>query len=609
MRHTLSVVLAIICLVLLTWSIALAQEEGGEEEGTPAPEEGEQTPIPSPEAIEAPPPPAEEQPPDAEPIDEPPVEEGSSSYEESAAPAAEESPFRFNGFIQTQGGMFTSTEDNQTRDGFPTDHGSLWGQPSMFRNTLQLEADYQPIPQGRLHAVFRGVRSASLLADRYAQFPGLPADTTFNRDERVQQAKREAVWKNFYNEADLRELYVDIDATSWLNFRLGRQQVAWGETANARLMDMINPIDSTWHLSLLENYEDQRIPMWIAKSLIDIMPISASLELVFVPILVPEETVTIPLTFVGAWGLPVAPKNDYVSDLKIVEKKLIYPDTNLEDARWGANWKHIIGPFSYSLAYYHGHLLSPPIPYYVEQAVQANEEGYHEATVYLHFPRQDTYGASMELVFDRPIGTVVRVEGTYLPDRTYPVSSYMSAGYAPDGGRGWYESPEDPNRTRADFYAQERDTWNYAVVLQRANVIRFLNPTSSIITQFQFIQTIVPEGPYIDEEMADGSKQENKNWYILDIPGYDTTKVAKIATMYAGAITTSYLHGMISPFILGVYDETSQSGLLSTNLNFAFGNNWRIKLGYNLILGDDPYRGLGLFRDRDEVNLRIRYQL
>jgi len=48
---------------------------------------------------------------------------------------------------------------------------------------------------------------------------------------------------------------------------------------------------------------------------------------------------------------------------------------------------------------------------------------------------------------------------------------------------------------------------------------------------------------------------------------------------------------------------------LSTNLNFAFGNNWRIKLGYNLILGDDPYRGLGLFRDRDEVNLRIRYQL
>ena len=565
MKHALSVILAIGCLVLLSWSVAISQEDSGDEEGTPVPGEGEATPPPEPVTEE----PQALEPEEPAPEDEPMY----TPSEEEAGAAEEESHFAFNGFIQSQGGIFASTERNETEHAFPTDHGSLWGQPSMFRNTLQLEADWRPMGQVRLHAVFRGVRSSSLLADRYAQFPGLRADTTYNRDERVQQAKREAVWAAYYNENDLRELYVDIDATSWLNFRVGRQQVAWGETANARLMDMINPVNSTWHLSLLENYEDQRIPMWIAKSLVDIMPIHASVEVVFVPILVPEESVTVPLTFVGAWGLPLAPKNDYVSDLWIVEKKPIYPDTDLEDARWGVNWRQVFGPFSYSLAYYHGHLLSPPIPSYVEQAVQGNEQGYHEATVYMRFPRQDTYGASMELVLDRPIGTVVRVEGTFLPDRTYPVSSYLSVGYAPDGGRGWYESPVDPNRIRADFYSEERDTWNYAVVLQRANQIRFLNPTSSIITQFQFIQTIIPDGPYIEEQLADGSTRENKNWYILDIPGYDTTKVSKISTMYAAAITTSYAQGLFSPLIVGIYDENSRSGLVSTNLNFAFGNN------------------------------------
>lgn len=522
----------------------------------------------------------------------------------------DESNFSLNGYIQTQGGIFVSTEENSIdSNGYPDDHGGLWGQPSMFRNTLQLEADWQPLGQVALHGVFRGVRSASLLADRYAQFPDMTADTTYNHDEHVQYEKRRRVADQFYQEADIRELFVDIYPADWLSFRIGRQQVAWGETANARLMDMINPIDSTWHLSILEAYEDQRIPLWIGKMLVDIFPLDASIEVVFAPMIDdPEDTVTVPLTFVGAWGVPVAPENDYLSDLVIVQKKMLYPDDNLEDARWGARWKHIIGPITYTLAYYHGHQLSPPIPSYVDQLPTLTPDGKHEVIVYLEFPRQDTYGASFEFSLPRPISTVVKAEGTFNPDYTYPANSYMYPGFAPDGGEGWRRSPEDPDILRSDMYTEERDTWSYAVVLQRPNQIRFLNPTSSIITQLQLIQTIIPEGPYIDEELADGSKKENKSWYLVSIPGYDCSKISKIQTIYAAGILTSYAHGMVSPFILMLYDENSRSGAFSGALNFSFGNNWRIKLAYNMIMAEDPYDGLGLFRDRDEVNMRIRYQ-
>lgn len=534
----------------------------------------------------------------------------SSSY---AMAQDDESDFSLTGYIQSQGGIFVSMHENEVDDnGFPSDHGGFWGQPSMFRNTLLLTADWQPMGQVRVHAVFRGARSASLLADRYAQYPLLLAATSYDHDEDVQYEKRKRVAEKYYQEADLRELYVDIDATDWLNFRIGRQQVAWGETANARLMDMINPTDNTWHLSLYEAYEDQRIPMWIAKALIDITPINANIEAVFVPMIGdPENNVTVPLTFVGAWGLPLAPENDYVSDLWIVKKTQLFPENDLEDARWGVRWKQYIGKLTYTLAYYHGHQLSPPVPAYAEQEIQTNSLGYQEAEVFLEYPRQDTYGVSFEYAFESPVSTVVRFEGVYRPDQMYAVSSSLSPGYAPDasGGRGWYPSPSDPDRLRADFHQEERDTWSYAVVLQRANQIRFLNPTSSIIMQAQFIQTIVPDGPYIDEELASGEMRENEAYYIVNIPGYDCTKVSKYSTMYAAALLTSYAHGLVSPFFVFVYEENSQSFLSSTALNFSFGNNWRVKLAYNQIYSPDPYDfALALFRDRDEVNLRIRYQ-
>jgi hypothetical protein len=108
--------------------------------------------------------------------------------------------------------------------------------------------------------------------------------------------------------------------------------------------------------------------------------------------------------------------------------------------------------------------------------------------------------------------------------------------------------------------------------------------------------------------MADGSLKENKNWYAVAIPGYDTTKLAEISTTYALGIVTSYFQGLMSPTIVGVYDENNNAGLVSTALDFTIGNMWRIKLAYNFIEGEHPYQGLGLFRDRDEVNLRVRCQ-
>ena len=71
-------------------------------------------------------------------------------------------------------------------------------------------------------------------------------------------------------ENTLREAYIDAklkDAP--VSFRIGRQQVIWGESDQFRLMDIWNPLDVTWHFQQ-ESWDNIRIPLWLAKGLWDI---------------------------------------------------------------------------------------------------------------------------------------------------------------------------------------------------------------------------------------------------------------------------------------------------------------------------------------------------
>ena len=70
-------------------------------------------------------------------------------------------------------------------------------------------------------------------------------------------------------ENTLREAYIDLAlADAPLSFRLGRQQVIWGESDQFRLMDIINPLDTTWHLQQ-EEWDKLRVPLWLVKIIWD----------------------------------------------------------------------------------------------------------------------------------------------------------------------------------------------------------------------------------------------------------------------------------------------------------------------------------------------------
>jgi len=55
---------------------------------------------------------------------------------------------------------------------------------------------------------------------------------------------------------NLRELYLDI-YSSWVDFRIGKQQVVWGKADGYFINDIVNPLDLSYFL--LQDFDDIRL--------------------------------------------------------------------------------------------------------------------------------------------------------------------------------------------------------------------------------------------------------------------------------------------------------------------------------------------------------------
>jgi uncharacterized protein DUF1302 len=551
----------------------------------------------------------------------------------------EDSTFEVNGYLKVQGGIFVpllsdlyQPTDNAAEirdtDGtptgepcdpvmtphkpcYPTSHGQKAGGLSMLRATLQLEADWKPHEKVGVHAIVRGVRSLETDADGYAQ---PPVALKIKDPEERRAFIRNWVQNKYYTEFDLREFYLDIYPTDWFSMRLGRQQITWGETGQFRLLDVINPIDTTWHFGPLESFEDTRIPLWLAKGMFEFPEIDHALELVWMPGLDrPEDMVTVPLTFVGAWGLPYT---DTPSPFIIEEKVFKYPKRAVWDTmRAGFRWKGNITPsMSYSLVYYYTHQLSPPIPLYYDRQVIKNPglpDSYSSVNLdqlVLGYPRQHIMGFTFDFTLENPIGAVVKVEAALEPNRMYPRTSTTGQTHT---------DPIIPYRVH--FEQPRRMALSYAVVVMRPTMIRFLNPTQNFMFVFQFMHTVVP------------GLTETDKIDLVEVPGFNDFKVKMHSMKFVFAAFTNYLHGLLTPKIIIAWippdpdrvnrSETDPSKMSSSDfftkssmfiaasLAIRLGDYWRLNLTVTDFFGfGGQYAGAGLFGDRDEINLSVLCQ-
>jgi len=523
----------------------------------------------------------------------------------------EESSITLNALIKTQGGLFVplasdgfSPHENEAvsrtnplfDDGpcdpvsipskpcFPTDHGKKPGTPSIARATLQLEGHWDFTSKLALHTIIRGVRSAALEADEYASVPRLLRAEETDGDVGAARRAYAKDWArdNYYNGLELREFYLDAMPTYWLTFRMGRQQVAWGETGSFRLLDVVNPIDSTWHFGPLEAFEDQRIPLWMMLTTIDVNLLNGALELLYIPGLDRgRDTVSPPLSNVGAWGVPYS---NQPPTYRIGYKDFRYPGGEVapKNMRGGLRWKGDLGDHtSYSLVYMYTHMQTPVL-YFADQHEEAPgvfNASFVDRAVF-KYPRQHIAGLSLEHTLDSPLGLTARFEGAVEAKRTYSPNT-ATTGSA------------DPKTGRISYKPAEKTVVSYALVLQRPTMIRLLNPTQNFLLVAQFMHTAVPG--------VDDVKDSNS----VQVVGYNDWRIQRHSYTLVFYATTNYFNGIFTPRLTGVYMPNpyyKDSGFVSLDLGFRIGPHYRVNVMATDFVGKDPYRDIGLFRDRDEVH-------
>jgi hypothetical protein len=145
------------------------------------------------------------------------------------------------------------------------------------------------------------------------------------------------------SEAQLRKAFVDIGAGNW-EFRLGKQQIVWGQAVNLFFADVVNPKDLREFI--LWNLDEIRIPVWAAD--VEYFVGDTHVELVWIP--VPEFNKLAVTGSDFAFRAPELPSGVGLRTDDVKE-----PEDSPENSVYGGRLSHIVQGWALSAFYLYGY--------------------------------------------------------------------------------------------------------------------------------------------------------------------------------------------------------------------------------------------------------------
>ena len=349
---------------------------------------------------------------------------------------------------------------------------------------------------------------------------------------------------DFKSELRLREAYADVYKDKlWL--RLGRQQIVWGKSDFFRLLDIINPLDYSWHF-FFEDFDNIRIPQDMALAQYSIGDVgflrSLSIQLVVNPGDVQH-------TRLGRAGEPWA--------LAPPGYELI-PQDFPNGPQYGGRIQAVAGPVSFTINDYY---------YYLQGGV------FNLGTGELTYPRVNVVGGAIDY-YNELTSAVWRAELTYTPDKEMGIdftdSSFLSLLGKNSNG------------------IVRKDEVKYVLGVDRPTWIRWLNQKSTYFLSAQLFMTHVL-----------GHEQAITN---------DGAAVKKHEATITLLANSSYVNGKLTPQIYWAYGVSGDAHIVGPSVNYLITDNWAVKVGSNIIWGRDTrYANFGGFHDNDEVYAKISF--
>jgi hypothetical protein len=447
----------------------------------------------------------------------------------------------------------------------------------------------------------------------------------------------------------LNELYLDY-TKGRLFFRVGRQVVSWGESDTIALLDISNPFDLTLGApGFFMDVDEARIPLWTFRNTVKLVDSWGPLSGVFSDVyLVPGPIdTTIPISTPSLFGLPYsAPGADpqasqvppAVRDALHVSIVEVLPRQTWENSRWGARLTGVLlrdytvsGWFFRTFPEQPVPLLLGPNPLFDPSfpATLIDDRGFRtpvclgpdgspirtgagltpagrrcsfaKPAVNLLVRRLVSVAGASATWFVQPLNGIIRAEGEYFIDEDafIPHLNLNPRVQAPLAEGQKFV----PNRIpKADYL---RWTLGY----DRFFFFRPLNPSNS----FTLIATHNGQWNVDASRKHDfrnpstkpgkpaagplGETQPDTNW----------EDQYEIEHFFQLALQTDYLHGKLTPRVVAILDP---SGIFGFALTATYRITDYLHFQPSFFAIESSRRtGLATFRDRDQFQIRVTYQL
>lgn len=379
---------------------------------------------------------------------------------------------------------------------------------------------------------------------------------------------------------ELWEAFADVrkDNQWW---RLGRQNIVWGEADAIRLLDVVNALDSTQQFFAGEGelFDHRRVPVWAARMTYEFLSLPGNSLDVFV---IPGDYVPTPAADIGSpvraspiadapgFTVPVPdPANFCFVPPCPVPGLLLFDEANDRRGDWegGIRWLGEVGGVQYTLNYISkidqdGVTIAIPGPLFgLFPGVSPATGDILRVGLETQRKRLDIFGASFNW-FHEALGAVWRGEITHVPNQRY-------GNVTPLGSTA----------------LKKRGTTRWVIGFDRPS---FIFPTEqSMSVSLQWFQTVREDDNVLDLAAAPVDKRETNFSLLLSQP---------------------VMHNQLFFEMLGIID-TDDAYLWQPQIRYQPGNHWRMALYANLFSGSEtrPLR-LGGLKFHDDINLSLTYQ-
>ena len=326
----------------------------------------------------------------------------------ACAPALAEEPsgaaeddgnyFRLGGYVR--GWAAFNLQD------IPETKGNDKGKMSMLRGSILLDADAATGPI-KWKAVAR--------VDREAKTPYLQDLEDLRKTNGTTGGDHGSILNN-YNNGDLREFWGEFKAGDRATFRIGKQQIVWGESDFFHAMDVVHGYDLSWRLFFEGENEEWRKPLWLASVKLDVPEAAGQIHAYVRPGL--DRCKDIGNTYDirgGRWFFQ--PYRGY--DLSAVTSyDCKHPEGDKGDWTGGIRWSGELASLNYSLAYVKTFAADP-----VANSVFAPYKKAPAGPLFdLIHPKIDVFGATVS-GYSAALDTVFSAEIAYTKDQPYNVGT------------------------------------------------------------------------------------------------------------------------------------------------------------------------------------------